>query len=79
MTINRAIHEELNSMESGHEDPEKIKTSMQETEQIYRTIAKKISTARKKAANELNEKITESMQSLGMQGGRFHINVEAKK
>ena len=79
LTLNRAIREELNSMESGHEDPEKIKTSMQETEQIYRTIAKKISTARKKAANELNEKITETMQSLGMQGGRFHINVEAKK
>jgi DNA repair protein RecN (Recombination protein N) len=73
------IKEELNSIESGHDDPEIIKASMQEAEQLYRTTAKKISTARKNAANELNEKITESMQALGMQGGRFHINVEAKK
>ncbi|QMU61262.1 MAG: DNA repair protein RecN [Gammaproteobacteria bacterium] len=74
-----SIKEELNSIESGHDDPEKIKVSMQEAEQLYRTTAKKISSARKKAANELNEKITESMQALGMQGGRFHINVEPKK
>ncbi len=77
--MRKSIEEELKNLESGHEDPEKIKISMQEAEQSYRTIAKRISTSRKKAANELNEKITESMQSLGMQGGRFHISVEAKK
>ncbi len=79
LTMRRSIKEELNSLEGGHEDPEKIKLSMEEAEQAYRTIAKKISASRKKAANELNESITESMQSLGMQGGRFYINVEAKK
>ncbi len=79
VTMRKSIKEELNNLENGHEDPEKIKSSMEESEQAYRTIAKKISTSRKKAANELNESITESMQSLGMQGGRFYINVEAKK
>ena len=79
VTMRKTIKEELNNLEGGHEDPEKIKSSMEEAEQAYRTIAKKISTTRKKAANELNECITESMQSLGMQGGRFYINVEAKK
>lgn len=73
------IKEELSSIEGGHDDPEKIRSSMQEAEQLYRTTAKKISSARKKAANELNENITESMQALGMQGGRFHISIEAKK
>ncbi len=73
------IKEELDSIEQGQDDPEKIKASMHEAEQLYRTTAKKISSARKKAANELNEKITESMQELGMQGGRFHINIEPKK
>ncbi len=76
--IHISIENELNSIEDGHDDPEKIKNSIQEAEQTYRSIAKKISTLRKKAANKLNESITESMQSLGMQGGRFHINVEAK-
>ncbi len=73
------IKEELDSIEGGHDDPETIKTSMQEAEQKYRTTAKIISSARKKAANILNDKITESMQALGMQGGRFHINIEPKK
>jgi len=79
VAMHALIKEELDSIESVQDDPEKIKTSMQEAEQLYRTTAKIISTSRKKAANELNEKITESMQALGMQGGRFHINVEPKK
>ena len=79
VTMRKSIEEELSDLEGGHEDPDKIKASMQEAEQTYRTIAKKISASRKEAANVLNEKITESMQSLGMQGGKFHINVEAKK
>jgi DNA repair protein RecN (Recombination protein N) len=74
-----SIKEELSAIESDHGDPEKIQVSMQEAEQLYRSSANKISSARKKAANELNEQITESMQTLGMQGGRFHISVEAKK
>ena len=77
--IHASIENELNSIEDGHDDPDKIKISIQEAEQTYRSIAKKISTQRKNAANKLNEAITESMQSLGMQGGRFYINVEAKK
>ncbi len=79
VSMHASIKEELNAIESGHDGPENIKASMQEAEQQYRTAAKKISSARKKAANELNAKITESMQALGMQGGRFHINVEPKK
>ncbi len=73
------IKKELDSIESGHNDPEIIKASIQEAEQEYRTTAKIIGSARKKAANILNEKITESMQALGMQGGRFHINIQPKK
>ncbi len=79
VAMHTSIKEELDSIERCHDDPDKIKTSMQEAEKLYRATAKKISSARKKAANELNEKITESMQALGMQGGRFHIHIEPKK
>ena len=78
LAMHTSIKKELDTIEGGHDDPDKIRASMQEAEQLYRTTAKKISSARKKAANELNEEITESMQALGMQGGRFHINVEPK-
>jgi len=78
-TLHATIKRDLTEIESGHDDPEKIKASMQDAEKAYRSKAKTISRARKKAANDLNEKITSSMQALGMQGGRFHINVEPKK
>jgi len=77
--LHASIENELSSIEGGNENPEKIKQSMQEAEQTYRSIAKKISTLRKNAANKLNESITDSMQSLGMQGGRFHIGIDAKR
>lgn len=77
--LHSSIENELSNIEGGNENPEKIKQSMQEAEQTYRSIAKKISTLRKNAANKLNESITDSMQSLGMQGGRFHIGIDAKR
>ncbi len=73
-----SLKAELEDFKSSHDDPDEIRKSKQEAEQNYRTIAKKVSAARKKAANDLNEKITNSMQDLGMQGGRFHIDVKAK-
>ena len=79
VALHASIQAELKTIEGGHEDPKIIKTSMIEAEQHYRTLAKHISSNRKKAAIELNEKITDSMQSLGMQGGRFYIDVQAKK
>lgn len=79
VAMHASIKSDLDAIEGGHDDPEKIKVSIQEAEQVYRSTAKKISSARKKAANKLNEDITESMQALGMQGGRFRISIEPRK
>jgi len=79
VALQASIQADLERLESNHENPEKLKQSMFESEQHYRTLAKIISTARKSAANILNKKISDSMQDLGMQGGRFHIDVQAKK
>ncbi len=77
--LQASLQAELEKLEGSHEDPDKLKISMQEAENHYRTLAKEISSARRKAANELNEKITDSMQSLGMQDGRFYIDIRVKK
>jgi len=74
----KTLKSEFEEFKSTHENPAAIRKSKQEAEQNYRTIAKKVSLARKEAAKDLNEKITNSMQDLGMQGGRFHIEVQAK-
>ena len=78
-SVHALIKTELESLQGQYDDPESIRASIKQTEHDYRSLANKISLNRKKAAIELNENITASMQSLGMKGGRLHINVEAKK
>ncbi len=41
--------------------------------QAYQTEAKKLSQQRKKAAPKLAQAVTQAMQNLGMQGGRFEV------
>jgi DNA repair protein RecN (Recombination protein N) len=44
-------------------------------EKTYQNAAKALSDSRVKAAKQLNKKITGAMQTLGMKGGLFEINV----
>lgn len=43
----------------------------------YLQLAEEISVIRKKAAKELSKKVTEVMQTLAMQGGRFEVEVQS--
>jgi len=42
----------------------------------YRKLADKLGRSRRRAAKKLGEAVTESMQTLGMEGGRFEVAVE---
>ena len=74
-TLQASIAARLEELEDAHEDPEAVRRSMLETESHYRSLAGNISAARQAAADKLNAQITDSMQSMGMQGGRFHIDI----
>ena len=41
----------------------------------YRKLAEKLGKGRRRAAKKLGEAVTESMQTLGMEGGRFEVDV----
>ena len=73
-----AIGERLQILEDSHVDPEEIRHALHETEQRYRALAAKLSAARKVSASALDEIITDAMQTLGMQGGRFHIDLQPR-
>ena len=77
--LRASIAARLDDLETRHEDPEAIREAIHETERDYRALAAKISAARQAAAERLDENITGSMQTLGMQGGRFHIEVQSRK
>ena len=76
--LHLTLGEKLEALERGHVDPEELRRALAETEQRYRTLAGQVSAARTAAAGILNERITGSMQTLGMQGGRFRIDVRPR-
>lgn len=58
-------------------DPEALAQREAEAFEAYRSRAQKLGAARRKAATELSQAVTASMQQLAMAGGRFEIVFEA--
>ena len=79
VSLQASIGADLEKLEGQHANPQKIRQAMQAEEQHYRLLAQEISLSRHQTAQQLNADITASMQSLGMRGGRFYIDVQAKK
>ena len=64
--------QELNTLEAAS-DLEGLEAQEKAASQAYQTEAKKLSQLRKKAAPKLAQAVTQAMQNLGMQGGRFEV------
>jgi DNA repair protein RecN (Recombination protein N) len=64
--------QELNALEAAS-DLEGLEAQEKAASQAYQTEAKKLSQLRKKAAPKLAQAVTQAMQNLGMQGGRFEV------
>ncbi len=58
-------------------DLEKLEATEAKAAATYQTEARKISQARVQAAPKLASAITQAMQGLGMQGGRFEVQLDA--
>jgi DNA repair protein RecN (Recombination protein N) len=63
---------ELNALEAAS-DLEGLEAQEKSAAAAYQTEAKKLSQQRKKAAPKLAQAVTNAMQNLGMQGGRFEV------
>jgi DNA repair protein RecN (Recombination protein N) len=57
-------------------DLEALEASLAKTWVAFQTQARKVSQARAQAAPKLAKAITQAMQGLGMQGGRFEVTLE---
>ena len=64
--------QELNALEAAS-DLEGLEAQEKAASQAYQTEAKNLSQQRKKAAPKLAQAVTQAMQNLGMQGGRFEV------
>ena len=77
-----AVHEqlasELNDITHADERLDELRNQFSALEKNYAASAQKLSTSRKQAARKLNKEITAAMQTLGMKGGQFLIDVSSK-
>ncbi|HHJ34998.1 MAG TPA: DNA repair protein RecN [Gammaproteobacteria bacterium] len=72
-TLHKELQEELDDIDHVDERLEELSRQQEQLEDKYLKACETLTTSRKKAATKLNKKITQSMQTLGMTGGRFEI------
>ena len=76
-----AVHEqlaaELNDITHADQTLDELRNQYAALVQQYRDSAQKLGTSRKRAATKLNKEITAAMQTLGMKGGKFQIDVSS--
>ena len=70
------LQTELTNLEQAEVRSDQIRQEVDTALKQYHTLAKKLSRSRDKAAKALNQAVTDSMQTLGMEGGRFEIQLE---
>ena len=70
-----ALEKELAELDSADNDLNALKKQQAEALEIYRRLATQLSASRQTAARALSKDITARMQTLGMAGGRFLIDI----
>lgn len=68
------IKQELDGLSEAH-DVQALKVACEQTSKAYEAVAKQLSRERQQGAKALSERVTTNMQSLGMQGGKFEIDI----
>ena len=74
--LHQKLQKELDDIDHVDERLDELIIEQKELEEKYLKASERLTTSRKKAANKLNKNITQSMQTLGMSGGRFEITVK---
>jgi DNA repair protein RecN (Recombination protein N) len=75
--VEQQLATELNEISHADERLDELRHQHEVLQKQYHSAARKLSASRNKAANKLNAEITRAMQTLGMKGGTFLIEVES--
>jgi DNA repair protein RecN (Recombination protein N) len=73
------IRNELKLIENADQHREDLQEKLAGLEQDYLKIAGRLTAKRKRAATAFSKEITASMQTLGMRGGIFEVNIKTRK
>ncbi len=70
---------ELEGLDNADENLSQLESTVKQLESDYRILTGKLTTSRVKTAQKLNKAISRSMQTLGMSGGQFQIDISTKE
>ena len=73
----KQLQKELDSIENADGHLEKLQQDIASLASTYQQAASKLSASRIKAAKTLSIKVSENMQELGMEGGKFEVALNA--
>ena len=73
------LQEELNKLEQADIRAGRLQDEIEQASAEYRSRARKLSQSRQKAAKKLSAQVSERMQQLGMEGGRFEITLTGRE
>ncbi len=74
--LHEKLQKELNNIDHVDERLNELNTTQKQLEERYIKACNKLTDSRKKTSTKLNKKITQSMQTLGMSGGKFEVTIE---
>jgi len=75
----QALQAELTELDSDEYDLDALQEKLASSERYYINIATKLSKSRKKSAQQLSQGVSSAMQTLGMEGGIFSIEIEVSE
>ncbi len=75
----QSLQAELADLDSDEYDLDALQERLTSSEQDYINVATKLSKARKNAAQQLSQGVSGAMQTLGMEGGIFAINIDTSE
>ena len=76
--LHEKLVEELSDLDNADENLSNLEKNVEALANKYSQLATKLTASRVKTAKKLNKEISASMQTLGMAGGRFEIQLNTK-
>ncbi|MGD8576562.1 MAG: DNA repair protein RecN, partial [Thiohalophilus sp.] len=73
------LQQQLDTLEDADVQLGQLQQALEAAENEYRQLAEQLSAGRKQAAGRLAEQVSNSMQTLGMEGGRFDVELEPRQ
>lgn len=75
--LHAKLQQELDDIDHVDERLDELSQQQKQLEEKYLSACNKLTSSRKKAAKQLDKSISESMQTLGMTGGKFEIDISS--